>query len=466
MKKVFCTIVLIFLIAGTSYAQATFSMAGNYEAEGKYWFNYNATPRSNTGTDLYKEKSFGFYEQDINLYPKIEMDSTSLNFRIAITDTNWGANASEGSEGITQKDDADFTNDDNMQIERAYLSHSFSNLLTLDVGLMDGTEWATTFSNDKQARWRVKAVSITSFGAFGAILEKDNDRGAFASDDDYPDNFEGEDCDTYGLFWVGKAGNIFIKPLLWYVDMRNIFFEKTADLSAYALAADQDLGLLFGDVDLLLFAPQIGFDGELGPLYFESEFNYFIYDLEAKDLGLDEKWSTFGIYLNFWKNLDSMTPGFIAAYGSYNDTIDDAIAEAMSVGNLPGVLALNAIHSNASFDFKDDFNSTIILGDEIGWGGGGDLLGATLLKFYVNDIATGINPLSLNFYAAYIMSNQENTDYEDATAWEASLGADYNITDNLKYSIYGAYADINYDVTGIDDPDSMYILANAIRFTF
>jgi hypothetical protein len=88
------------------------------------------------------------------------------------------------------------------------------------------------------------------------------------------------------------------------------------------------------------------------------------------------------------------------------------------------------------------------------------------MKLYVNDIKTGIDPLTLSAYAAYVMSNQEDNAYEDATAWELGLGSAYKITDNLTYSVYGAYADISYDVAGIDDPDSVYILANAIEFTF
>jgi hypothetical protein len=64
------------------------------------------------------------------------------------------------------------------------------------------------------------------------------------------------------------------------------------------------------------------------------------------------------------------------------------------------------------------------------------------------------------------MSNQKNNDFEDATAFELCLGGDYHFTDNLVYTVYGAWADINYDVTGIKDPDSVYMIANAITFNF
>jgi len=239
----------------------------------------------------------------------------------------------------------------------------------------------------------------------------------------------------------------------------------------------------------------LAFDGELGPVSFESEFNYNDYKLEAGDGAIDEDWYTWGAYLNVWKALDSMTVGATFAYGSFGksqykdftgiiaaaqDDIDINIPGAIAAGlmtpeegaaaitKLKGAQALaKGIRDSTAFDFEDDFNSTVILGDEYCWGGNGDdLQGMTLLKLYVNDIKTGIDPLTLYTYAAYVMSNQKDNAYEDATAWELSLGAAYKITDNLTYSVYGAYADINYDVTGIDDPDSVYVIANAIEFNF
>jgi len=441
------------LIAGTSYAQATFSMTGSYWAEGKYWFNYNDAP----GTDAtYSEKSFGFYEQDINLYPKITMENTSLNFKVAITDVYWGDPSADGSEDINQYADDPSADDDNIQIERAYLSHNFGKV-TLDVGLMNGTQWATTFGDDNQAQWRVKAVARTAVGIVGAVLEKNREWGAG------DDTLEGEDRDSYGLFAITKVGPVFVKPLLWYGNYADIFRGTALD-TLYGIGSTYN-------AKFTVFNPVLGFDGDLGVVSFESEINYKMYTLEVDSLNVDEDWSTLGIYLNVWKALDAMTPGIVLAYGSYDTTLGDAAYDYAVGGNPLGAAACVGAMSSAGFDFEDDFDSTIILGDEFGWGGGDDIKSATLFKVYVNDIATGMDPLSLNFYAAYVMSNQEATDYavnayEDATAWEVSLGADYKITDNLKYSVYGAYADISYDVTGIDDPDSVYILANAIRFTF
>lgn len=475
MKKVLCTIALMLLVSGSAYAQATFSLTGNYWAEGKYWFNYNAGP----GTDAsYNENSFGFYEQDINLFPKISVGNTSLNFKIAITDVYWGASGAEGSEGVTQTDSFG-GDDDGIQIERAFLTHKFDNGLMLDVGLMDGTAWGTSFADDTQAQWRVKLMGMTKVGLLGAVLEKNIEDGAFGLDQD-ADWSEGEDRDSYGLFAISKVGDVYVKPLLWYVDANDAFPGSGEGMT--------------------IFNPVLAFDGELAGLSFEAEFNYKMYSFESSVI--DEDWETLGIYLNFWKALDSMTPGIVLAYGSQDDSMAKKIADetaaiddlgtlvagyeagdptaTATVGAMGGIETVEAmlaagqsllplygsISYLTSFDFEDDFNSTVILGDEYGWGGGDDLRGMTLIKLYVNDIKTGMDPLTLSAYAAYVMSNEDDTAFEDATAWELGLGAAYKITDNLVYSVYGAYADISYDVTGIDDPDSVYMIANAIEFSF
>ncbi len=450
MKKVLCTIALMLLVATSAYAQATFSLTGSYWAEGKYWFNYNPTPRTDTGADLYNDSSFGFYEQDVNLFPKITVGNTSLNMKIAITDTNWG----EVAAGDTTNDLG--TNylepDDNIAIERAFITHKFGDKFTLDVGLMDGTQWGTVFADDKTGRWRVKGTAVTPIGVVGGLVEKIAEIGA----DGQNAAAENDDSDNYALFAVTKVGSVYIKPLFFYVDTDHV------------IPGD-------GDNYFKRLYYSLAFDGELGPVSFESEFNYNDYKLEAGDGAIDEDWNTWGMYFNVWKALDSMTPGFVFAYGSYDG---DQAANFAALGQFVDP-SFNNFAYFSGLDFEDDFNSTVILGDEFGWGGGDDLLAATLLKLYVNEIKTGIEPLTLSTYFAYVMSNQEDgqesisglnttvpNTYEDATAWEFGLGATYRITDNLYYMPYFAYADINYDVTGIDDPDAVYIIANGIEFTF
>ncbi len=436
MKKVLCTIALMLLVATSAYAQATFSLTGSYWAEGKYWFNYNATPGTDAG---YTDTSFGFYEQDINLYPKLTVGNTSLNMALAITDVTWGDGGKDALSTPAQ-------DDDNILIERAFITHKFNDVFKLDVGLMDGTQWGTVFADDKQGRWRVKLTANTPVGVVGGLLEKVYDRGY----DSYDAAGENDDTDHYGLFAVTKVGSIYIKPLIFYVDQRNNAVEVAPDV----FVSDEN--------DLTMLNLVLAFDGELGPLSFESEFNYKKYDADFEPLNIDTDWALYGIYLNFWKELDAMTPGLLLAYASWDD--EGGVAE-----------------TGAGFSYEDDFNATLILDDEYAWGNasGDGMVGMTTVKLYANEIKTGIDPLTLSAYVAYVMSNQDDgeavvggntvtiqNNYKDATAWEAALGATYRITDNLYYMPYVAYADINYDATGIDDPDAVYIIANGIEFTF
>lgn len=436
MKKALFIMALVLLFASTASAEVKFSMTGSYWAEGKYWFNYNSTPDTKAN---YNDTSFGFYEQDINLFPKITVDNTSLNFKIAITDTNWGDYTENGSsdEKVTQTVDTPAI-DDNMQIERAYITHKFNDMYTLEVGLMDGTVWGTTFGDDKQPQWRVKGTANTSMGLIGGVLEKDADIGAVTLD------AAGErgDVDSYGLFGVTKVGSVYIKPLFWYVDAMN------------------------NDTGFTVFNPVFAFTGDLGPVSFESEINYKMYESKVAAVDYDESFTTLGIYLNVFKALGNMTPGLILAYGSYDKDNAEAAAGLALVPNA-AIQALAAkLNYYSGFDFEDDFDSSYILGDEYGFGGGDDLRGMSLIKLYVDDIKTPMAPLTLFAAAEYVMSNQKDNDYEDATAYELGLGANYKITDNLNYTVFANFADISYDVTGIDDPDSVYVLGNSIKFSF
>lgn len=505
MKKALCTIALMLLVATSAYAQATFSLTGSYWGEGKYWFNYNADARSDTGTELYNEDSFSWYEQDINLFPKITVGNTSLNMRVAITDTYWGAATSD-----SDTDDIGHgigSADDNIAIERAFITHKFNDMFTLDVGLMDGTEWGTTFGNDKAGRWRVKLTTRTPFGVVGGLFEKIADFGArdYAADEgDEPfanysvlapalagagldltnlnwDYNESMDWDNYGLFAVTKVGSIYVKPLIFYVDINNVKAIQLNNNSDDLLAALDALSeapsletitaaqgvidrITIDDVTRLNLV--LAFDGELGPVSFESEINYNMFDVEYLDPAstAEDSWNTLGIYFNVWKALDAMTPGLVLAYGSYDE-------DAPDVPSLVGT---------KGFDFEDDFNQLVILEDEYEWGGGDGLTGMSLIKLYVNDIKTGIDSLTLSAYAGYVISNHEGNDVdgdgvltgaevnklEDATAWEFGIGATYRITDNLYYMPYVSYASIDYDVTNVDDPDAVYLIANGIEFTF
>jgi hypothetical protein len=205
MKKAVFTLLMLLLVSTAYAADAKFEMTGTYWAEGKYWFNYNAGPRTDAEGDKYNDHSFGFYEQDITLFPKITVnDTTSLNFMVEITDTYWGAQDADSDELVTQSDPWFIT----MTTSRSSAPTSPTSSATSSPWMWaswKAPSWGTTFGDDSQPQWRVKLVGQTSYGILGAILEKNKDWGAFSKKDDYNDNFEGEDRDSYGLFGVTRS---------------------------------------------------------------------------------------------------------------------------------------------------------------------------------------------------------------------------------------------------------------------
>lgn len=452
MKKVFLAIFIV-LFASAAWAEVKFELSGDMHARGSYWKNFS---QGGPAAD-YESENYSDYDGDVNLYPKISVGDTSLNMKIAIRDETWGSLDHETPDGLWNPDTTSMYNtpttqkDDNINIERAYLQHKFGKNTTLEVGLMDGQVWATSFADYLMGRYRVKLVQMTPFGALGALVEKDIELGTAFEDS------EKDDYDSYAIFAVTKLGDIYVKPLVFYVD-------NSAAISYKSLAAVDDVipgysstyGLGTEGVKLLYLA--LGFDGKLGPLEFESELGWKkaqwedFQDLAAinPSFANAEDSSVYGAYLNIWKTLDGMRPGLTLAYGSWDD-------EAGKNGTGWG------------FDFRDDFCSNLILGDWIAWsditGNDEDLVAATLIKPYIADVKLA-DKLSASASFGYIMSNQKDNAYEDATAWEVDLGVAYSITDNLVYSVDAGYADISYDVEGVEDPDGIILAQHKIKFKF
>lgn len=450
MKKVFLAI-LIVLFASAAWAEVKFEMSGDMHARGSYWKNFNqAGPAADYESDSYMD-----YDGDVNLYPKISVGDTSINMKIAIRDETW-AYVDNDSTVTLNPDTSSVYNkytsskDDNINIERAWLQHKFSENTILDVGLMDGQVWATSFGDYLMGRYRVKITQRTPFGVVGGLVEKDVELGGLVKDS------EKDDYDSYAIFAVTKLGDIYVKPLVFYVDNSAVLSSSAAGIGALPIGESSD------GIKLLYLA--LGFDGKLGPLEFESELGYKKAKWEdfkqlADYAGLNPALAAFanakdssvwGAYLNVWKPLDGMTPGLTLAYGSWDD-------EAGRTGTGWG------------FDFRDDFCSNLILGDWIAWsditGNDEDLVAATLIKPYISNVKLA-DKLSASASFGYIMSNQKDNVYEDATAWEVDLGVAYKITDNLTYSIDAGYADISYDVDGIEDPDEIMLLQHKIKFVF
>jgi hypothetical protein len=427
-----------------------FDISGEFSAEGLYFDNY-ALRSDNTVTNA-------FYRGYVSLFPKLTIgDKTSIIMKVDMRDETWGDKSAYGTDDpdvwpYKYTSSASTTSipstpsNDNINIERAYLSHRFGENTSLDVGLMSGQWWATTFTDYTQPRYRIKVVQKTPVGAIGALVEKGGELG-----DPNVKNSEKDDYDGYAIFGVTRAGTVNIKPLIFYVDRS----------SSVPTASSDGVQVLY---------LSLGLDGLLGPLRFESELVYR--DQNFKDLRalsavnplytLAEDAAVYGAYLNAWMPMDFGNAGLTLTYCSWDD-------EGGAFG------------SGYGLDTRQDFEANIILGDEIGFGSAAfqsaeDLLGMTMVKPYISGVRL-MDKLTCDASFAYIMSNQDAFSatvaaavgpnrFEDATAWELDLGLNYRITDYLTYMIDGGYASISYDVTGFDDPDPVMLLKHELLLTF
>ena len=143
------------------------------------------------------------------------------------------------------------------------------------------------------------------------------------------------------------------------------------------------------------------------------------------------------------------------AYGSWDE---DGGLKNPATGKFTG----------AGCDFREDFKSNLILGDEITFGGGEDLVGMTLIQPYIKSVKLGMDKLTGSASFGYIMSNQKETALEEATAMELDLGVQYKLTDNFLYKVDAGYADISTEKKyyGNSGPDPIMVLKHEVIVTF
>jgi hypothetical protein len=493
--------VLILLFATAAYAEVKFDIGGDFHARGNYFSNVNGYLTSGDNTNVRNS----FYDADINLYPKLTVDKATLNFKISIRDQVWGEDIFRAS---TPSDDADsplgaqtsnlYTSrkDDNISVERAWLTYRFTDKSILDVGLMDGQVWGSAFADRLEPRWRVKFTQMTPVGVFGAVVEKNAEVGHF---NNINSDAENDDYDSYGIFAVTKAGNVWIKPLFFYVNRSSLVQDGGSD-------------------GVKVLYPALQLNGDLGPISFDSEFGYKKFKFKDVSGATEKDANVWGAYLNVFKALDMAKPGFIFAYGSWDK-------------------GTGIFGSGYGWDFRQDFKSNLILGgagvdgeniSSVPLGGTAgyvptkkvspalaaaapntfvnpnnlagsdavttsqvseDLTGFTLIKPYIADIKTPITDLTFNASFGYMISNQDNTIWEDTKAWEVDLGAVYKLSDNVVYSVSAGYAKIKdvkgftvavpagaiggglppvplYQLTDLSNPDPIMVLQHKIEFTF
>ena len=184
----------------------------------------------------------------------------------------------------------------------------------------------------------------------------------------------------------------------------------------------------------------LGIDGEKNFLKFEGEFDY--QNVDYSGIVGQKSVDTFDIYGNLYANLDGAKIGVLFAYGSRND------------------------NDEAGFNFGDDFDGAIFLGETVSAFHASDILkpsgsphhgiaGVTLAQVYAK-LAIGDN-LQVKPSLTYFADNLKNI---SADSYEVNLSAGYKITDMMTYKAAVAFSkiDAKTDIVDDDDIDGMSFL--------
>jgi len=411
MRKLLFTLLILVFTAGVAFAESNLKIKGDFNVRGSRITNDDGTATADAAT-------YDYYDQDMNIYAKfIASKTTWADLKIAIVDEEWG----------TGHHETNANDDENISIERAYMTHVFSTHTTLVLGKMSGGTWATAFGDDEEARWRVKVVQPFSpnFILLG-VLEKGPDvfPGANTGADQGQQNAmlkdaEEDDNDRYAIGALLTFGNLHVKPLYYLVKDSSMCIDQ---------------GSKGGEITVMFLA----LDGKFGTFGFEAEYMKKDLDLDACAGGFD--WSVTGMYVNVWADLAPLKVGVIYASGG-TDTNQGA---------------------EYGFDFDDDFDLTLYLSDWIGFGGGDGITGMNAYQLYGSFQI--LENLSVNASYTMVDSNWDSGYYEDAEANEIDFGLAYKITKNLTYSIAAGFASIDLD--GQDDPEDGTRIYHKLKMTF
>ncbi|MFC1876480.1 hypothetical protein ACFL2E_04305 [Thermodesulfobacteriota bacterium] len=396
MKKLFIILFSVLMVAGFVYAAEEEEEGTVFDFSGM--INTRGSYLDNDTGELEDAGDYMYYDMEFDGTLKITpTDQTLIYLNWEIHDENYtvSPDAAPGA-----------PNDDNIYFKRAYGSYDFSQGTSLDFGLMTGGAWATAFGDNADGYYRVKAVHKADFGVLVGLVEKDAEVGPGATGD-Y--EAEKDDNDMYALALITKAGDITIMPLLKYATVGTVEADEETDLTVMAL--------------------DLGATGSFGAIGFEAEFVYadFSYDtdFDAEDYNL------MGAYVNVWTSMDALKIGGMIGYGSWDDD------------------------AGKGFGFGEDFGPGYWVMDweHFGSSGKAEYYAATLIAVYgsyaVNDA------LSLNGALEYMMSNEEDTEWEEATGTIVSAGLSYKLADNVTYAVGGAYGQFKGDDFTWDDDDDV-----------
>ncbi|MGE4268120.1 MAG: hypothetical protein AB7F25_11850 [Deferribacterales bacterium] len=400
MRKLLVALMMVAFAATAFAADITFS--GSYEVDGKYEKNYNLASED-VGTSQY-------YEHDFDLWMNVQTDKdTFFKTKLELLDGDWVSSAG-GKDSVYQ--DSDHTQ---FSVQRAWLGHKFDGVL-VEAGLMNSGTWGYAFADDAEGNYRVKATFDVAGGKLSILTQK----SAELSDGTKDSNKD--DSDKYSIGYKGTFGGILVAPKL-----------------DYDIKSNSDVDGGFDGKDTKVLDLDVAAGGKFGAINLETEFKYsnITYADEVAST-TQQDYDLFGIYANVNYNYGAGVVGFLTAYGSADKD------------------------AQKGFDFDDDFDSTFILGDDLGLGGGDDLTGFWANALYATyDVNEKLNLMGK---IAYATSNWEDNALEDASAWEIDGAATYAITKELSYYFNVGYAMVDLDAS--EDPDDLILVKHGLILSF
>ncbi len=219
----------------------------------------------------------------LDLWPKLKIGDTALITKLEMVDQNpWAAYPEAGYSDDPAASGRPTSKKNNISVERCYIHHNFTPDITMEAGLMDGAWWGTSFMDTMAPRYRVKFIDTkTPVGLVGALFEKDTETGGpIPGTTTITAGADRDDGDAYAIFGVTKVGDIYFKPLIFYVPNSNLSslvaskYNTPDPLVQAGLPATTDVYLTSldkGVKGLTVVYYALESDGKLGPLSFESE---------------------------------------------------------------------------------------------------------------------------------------------------------------------------------------------------
>ncbi len=362
MKKLTLIMLVLLLASGSAFASfwpVDTDSSGGYYLEADKWFNANLATDNVDGDkddqvkdggddpaydDSYYEHTFWF-----KWVAHIE-DRTKVIMEAHV----------HGDDAGTEDDMEKWGNDDedDLEIEFAWIEHTFQNGWILKAGEMHSGCWATSFADDDSEAHRLmgKKKINDKFTIIG-IAEKNTEKSGLDTYSDGYDGHEKDDTDTYYLAAVIELNDkVTLKPRI--VQRRHGDALNSTNYLATldALRSDDDdsmSGDQTGDAndnDMITNKIEIGIEGTFNDKSgFEAELGWHMRDWSSRYFNsaryqdqvyqADEA-DVWGLYFNAWTDLDSGRIGGIFVHGTCDE------------------------ESGMLFQFGDDFEFARILGDE------------------------------------------------------------------------------------------------------